>query len=293
MRDLSVALFYAGAMAKLSTMIDPSSIVARKDARLYPNDVGLTSDDTLKYRDIGTLVIGEVAGRDSVASIIKIVDGGVRDVLPTVVYTGTEFGDWGHLDEALDLLERALESRGARLYKPLLIGDPRLWAALAGRFSGALTRRYGAQHFCTACHLYLHICRAPIALAVGAVSVVSGERESHQGRVKQNQRSEALDAYSEVLASAGLKLEYPIRHIEDNSEIELMVGDDWPEGERQLSCVLSGNYIGVDGSTIGDNNLYKRYLEEFLIPAGKILVDRVLNGDDDYEAAVCDLLEKP
>ncbi|MHB0976979.1 MAG: hypothetical protein ACYC1U_07270 [Candidatus Aquicultorales bacterium] len=237
-------------------------------------------------RGLPSLAVAEVAGRDSIAAALSVIDEGVENILPTVVYTGTEFGDWRELESNLAFLSNKARERGAKTHPPVVLGDPRLWAALGGAFSGVLTRFYGPCGPCTACHLYMHICRVPLALAIGSRPVVGGERESHEGRIKINQTPEALDAYRAVLSSAGIELMLPIRRMERNSEIESLVGSDWREGDRQLSCVLSRNYQTLEGGITCDRGSFRRYLSEFLVPVGEDIVKAVLKGDSDYSGIV-------
>ncbi len=240
---------------------------------------------------IRDLCIGELAGRDSAAAIISAVEAGAMDVLPTYVYTGTEYGDWAQLDENLTFLDRSLRRKGARLHPPIVLGDPALWAAICGRFSGEIAVRYGPCGFCTGCHLYMHICRVPLALRIGSAVIISGERESHQGRIKLNQTAGALDAYAEVLSSVGIELSMPLRFEESNAEIEKIVGSDWPEGGRQLDCVLGRNYEGADGRLVCDMSRYGAFLSEFLVPLGKQLLASILDGQTYYDGIVRRMFE--
>lgn len=265
-------------------------LLSDKAPRLMPVEGYMRPDEITRLRSVENLVIGEIAGRDSIAAVIREIENGARAVLPSVVYTGTEYGDWGQLDDNVALLRRKLEPMGIPVYEPLISGDPRLWAALSGRFATEIMRRYGVVSFCTSCHLYMHLARVPLALAVGAKVIVSGERESHDGRIKLNQLPVALDSYARIIAEAGIELALPIRHHESAREIEEMVGADWHEGERQLTCVFSKNYESVDGSVEYDPARYEAYLEEFLVPVGKRLLAHILEGRSDYKSVIGEVL---
>lgn len=265
--------------------------LAEKPARLHPVDEFVSPGELQRLTKIPDLVIGELAGRDSAAAIILAVEDGAKDVLPTYVYTGTEYGNWAQLDDNLAFLAEALELRRARLHPPIALGDPRLWAAICGRFSGEIATRYGPCGFCAGCHLYMHLCRVPLALRIGSKVIVSGERESHQGRLKLNQTAPALDAYIDVLSAAGICLSMPLRFIENNAEIEKIVGPDWPEGGRQLDCVLGRNYEDPDGGLVCDLARFRDFLSEFLVPAGKRLLETVLGGGSNYNEMVSRVLK--
>jgi hypothetical protein len=229
-------------------------------------------DDRLDMlRSLPGLTIGAVAGRDAVAAIVQAVRGeGFSAVLPTSVATGTEYGD---SDAPLDAVRVVRETLGddAEVLDPLRVGSPRLWAALNGRFAAEIDARFGLHSACLACHLYVHMARVPLAWALGNAPVVTGERDTHDGRVKLSQTEASIDAETRVLAYAGIELLTPVRTA-SGAEVGALV-PGWREGERQLCCVHSGNYKRLDGSVHLDATGYHRYLTEFFEPAGRGIVD--------------------
>jgi len=51
--------------------------------------------------------------------------------------------------------------------------------------------------------------RIPLAIRLGVGCVISGERESHSGRIKLNQTPKSIDAYINLMQSWGLSLGSP------------------------------------------------------------------------------------
>jgi hypothetical protein len=213
--------------------------------------------------------------------------------VPTIVYTGTEFGDWEVvLENARSLHSRLGDIDAVRIAEgPVILGSPRWWHVSAGRYSGMFSKRYGFSPTCIACHMYLHAARVPLALEVGARAVISGERLRHDGRVKLNQLGVVLDSYSAVLEAEGLTLDLPLREASDSSPIEDLVGQ-WPESGRQMSCVLESNYRSGDGDVSYDENLISSYLQEFLVPFTKRVLTEFRLGDmpPDYSGIASRLL---
>jgi hypothetical protein len=210
----------------------------------------------------------EIAGRDSVAAAVSAARSGAYGVLvPTVVYTGTEFGDWeAVLENARSLAGRLADIESVEVSDwPVLLGSPRWWHASAGRYAGELARRYGFNPVCIACHMYIHAARVPLALELGARAIVSGERLLHGGTVKLNQLDSVLDGYSSVLADIGLELDLPIRGLDEGRQVEALVGE-WPESGGQMSCTLSSNYRDAAGGVTYPEGSVERYLAEFLLP---------------------------
>ncbi len=250
--------------------------------------------DSITLAERPGLAIAEIAGRDSVAAAVSAVrDRGFATLLPTSVATGTEYGDEHAPDHAVERLVSLLGSDVEVL--PLLrLGSPRLWAALNGRFAAVVAERYRIFSPCLSCHLYTHLARVPLALGLGGIPVIAGEREAHGGRVKLSQTPLGIDACVRVLGRAGVELLEPIRRIRDSETIAEIVGPGWSGGSRQLCCVHSGNYVALDGSVSYDELAYTRYVHGFLEPAGAAIVDAWREtAEPDYEAIVRALLRGP
>ncbi len=215
-----------------------------------------------EYRAMSGLAIVEIAGRDSVAAAVKSVEEeSFTNLVPTYVYTGTEHGPWASVGEAVRRLSRRLPE--VRVHDLVVLGSPGFWQALNGRFMSALISRYGLYTPCVGCHLYLHSVRIPLALSLGSVPIIAGERELHDDRIKLNQISEALDVYEKVGKHFGVPLLLPLRHIAEGDRIGEILGFEWQQGKEQLGCVFSGNYRRLDGSVYGTASQVQRYLEEF------------------------------
>ena len=243
-------------------------------------------------KDTEGLAIGEIAGRDSVAAIIKACEThNIDAVLPTIVFTGTEYGDWNSPLRNIGFLKNALGTR-CTVFEPVFLGNPELWAALSGKYATVIAKKLNIYSPCLACHLYMHLCRVPLAKSLDKTPIISGERDSHQGVIKLSQTPRGIDASVEVLAYAGIELLLPIRHLEDNAEIEQLIGSGWEQGQRQLECVLSGNYADLGAGVVYDEIAHRRYLDEFLIPSGKAVIDAWRTSTTvDYSQIVGDILK--
>lgn len=253
----------------------------------------LTVDVKRQLKQEGSLAIGEVAGRDSAAAIIKAASfDSISSILPTIVFTGTEYGNWETVYRNVKVIKGRIETvYNKRIYSPILLGDAGLWWALNGRFLSVLNEKFGFCSPCLGCHLYMHLVRVPLARELKCSKIISGERVKHDKRVKINQIAIALNAYKEVLGHVGIDLVLPIRDICSGDEIGTLVGGNWEEGEKQLKCILSENYRLINGEVSCDENMVKKYLEEFLIPVGKGILEAWDSKEDvDYISIVRDIL---
>lgn len=233
-------------------------------------------------------IISEIAGRDSVAAVLKYCKQNPNKVIvPTYVHTPTEYGEFKQIKDTVKNLKVALAQRYQTQLKELIIlKNPQLWRALNGRYISLLISRFGFYSPCIGCHLYMHLMRIPLALKLGSKKIISGERKSHHGEIKINQTAEALEAYAEVLREADIELLFPICDTHKNKEIEEIVGGDWNASEKQMLCVLSGNYRDM----LPSKEKLSRYLQEFIIPVGKKLLSPLINDDDNYLSIVAEIL---
>lgn len=234
--------------------------------------------ETLKKTE--GVALAEIAGRDSVAAVLAAVEKHpIKSVLPTIAYTGTEFGDWERLLATSRFVAERLREDGITVFDPVFLGSPRFWWLLCGRYISTLFQRFGFYTPCLGCHLYLHALRIPLASIIKASYIIAGEREQHDGRIKVNQVASALDAYRSFVAGFDVELILPLRHINAGEEIERIIGQEWKEGGGQLECVLSKNYQDIDGSVTCDEAVISRFFEEFALPLAEGVVRAYLEGE--------------
>ena len=238
----------------------------------------LSQKQIIGFREMEGLAIVEMAGRDSVAAaIMGVEEHGFTDLLPTYVYTGTEYGKWESVLTAVDRLKQKLPKK-IRVHDLLVFGSPASWKTLNGRYSTRLIKKYGFFTPCIGCHLYLHSMRIPMAVLLGNKPIISGERESHDGRIKINQVSEALDAYMKLSGKFSIPLLMPLRQIKEGSQVEEIIGIEWEQDREQLECVLSGNYRDLEGNNAVKIEDAKILLDEFLVPCAEKIVKGYLDG---------------
>lgn len=219
------------------------------------------------------VAIAEIAGRDSIAAVIKACEmRTIRAIVPTIAYTGTEYGNWKTPLEKINTLKTLLKKKRVTVFEPVILGSPKFWRSLCGRYVTHLFNKYGFFSHCIGCHLYLHAIRIPLAVKLGGSPVIGGERESHDGRIKLNQIGIALDAYRKFMNMFNIELILPLRHIKSGGEIESIIGSEWDEGDQQLECVLSKNYREMDESVTFDETSIKRFLDEFALKKAEEII---------------------
>ena len=86
-----------------------------------------------------------------------------------------------------------------------------------------------------------------------------------------------------IIKTIGLKkydieLRLPIRHVSSNAEIEVIVGEDWEEGDQQLRCVLSGNYQDPNGDALYSEDAIKLFYKDHALKLAEGIVERYLKS---------------
>ena len=214
-------------------------------------------------------VIGEFAGRDSVAAMMEALKRpDVNHILPVVTFAPTEYGSEKELEaNHANMVDQVRERYGdeKNIYPLIYYSALPLWRMLNGRYVMALQEAFGFYTPCIGCHVYFHLARIPLAAKLGK-KMIAGERENHDGKIKVNQVDLCLDSYQRILKALGMDLLLPIRSLGSGEAVEKLIGWNWAAEEEQPACLFSGNYRDSKGEAIYDLEKMKRFLTEFLEP---------------------------
>jgi len=234
------------------------------------------------------IAIGEFAGRDSAAAIIKAFeDDEIDAILPILAFTGTDYGEKDIYHKNWNLInERINELYENKYLLPLhFIFEPKLWNALNGRFVAVTVQKYGYYTPCIGCHAYLRMIRIPMAKHFGN-KIITGERILHDEDFKIDQFKETLETYYKICSEFGVELVFPVKNIKEGSKIKEIIGKDWEQGKNQYSCMFSGNYRDVDGKVIFEREKIVKILNEFIYPASIEILNKGYIGNYNYVETV-------
>ena len=227
----------------------------------------------IEIRENANTAIAEVAGRDSIAAVIRACEEkAIQAIVPTIAYTGTEYGNWEIPFEKTEVLKHRLREKNIKVYDTIILGSPRFWWKLCGRYMTHFSKMFGFYSHCLGCHLYFHAVRVLLARKLHCNLIIGGERESHDGRIKINQIGISLDAYVDLLRRFNVELLLPLRYMSSGKEVEAIVGGQWGEGADQLECVLSKNYREEDDSVILNEEPIKRFFDEFALKTAEEII---------------------
>ena len=205
-------------------------------------------------------------------------DAGIM-IIPTIVYTGTEYGDKQSYYDSIEFLKRKGKENGVRFADTIYMQDGRLWNLLCSKYQYLINRKSGFYTPCVACHMFAHLMRLPLLRKLEAEAIITGERHSHQGRLKANQHPKTMECFREIFEKNGVNMIKPLLEIEDTEMVNSEITDETViEHANDVKCVLSGNLQGFD---LKDNiDRLELYLNDFLKPVGVFCAQAMLSGQD-------------
>ncbi len=226
--------------------------------------------------------IAEVAGKDSVAAILKFGrENPGSEILPTVVFTSTEYGDKSIYRNSILFLQNELQKHDVVVHDEILLQNSELWNVLNARYQYLIYQKYCFFTPCIMCHLYTHLLRIPVYKKYGANGLITGERKSHSGIVKLNQHIKTIHLFQEMFCKLGIYLIQPLLEIEDTKVIdEIIANKNIITHANDVKCVLSGNTFGF--SLVQKENLLllEDYMKEFVSTVGEFCIQRInRNGE--------------
>lgn len=213
-------------------------------------------------------VVGEFAGRDSIAAILKAFEEkDINYILPIVSYAPTEYGDLTNIQKNYNYLKQKTKEKYGDTKKLLDIqyySSYELWRKINCLEIQSFIDNYKFYSPCIGCHMYFHLLKIPFASKYSR-RVISGERISHDGQIKINQSEIVLNTYKNIMKKLGIELITPLINISDGDEIKDIIGAEWWEqGVHHLKCVYSGNYKDKDDRITVSQDSIKKYLDEYL-----------------------------
>jgi hypothetical protein len=269
----------------MKPIIDFLKILSEKpDTFCHLPESILPGEQIETLQKIPRLVVGEICGTESIETLRYALDRKSVDAfLPTIVYTGTEYGYWQAVLSKLKIFKKKLE-KFHQIYclDPILLGAPALWWALNGRFLHELHNRFKFYSPCLGCRLYCYAVRIPLCKTLACTQLVHANSNT----------SEEVMYYSRTLLSNfGINLSHAMTVGENKNRAARKADSVLSEEDNFCTCcVLKDNYHLLS-NYFHETTDNKKYFEQFALPATAKIVSRVLAGKKtDYLKEVMDTL---
>lgn len=233
--------------------------------------------------------IAEIAGKDSIAAVLKFARGHKNvTIVPTVVLTGTEYGDMNSYKRSMGFLEEKLAEVNVSLERPIYLQDGHLWNLLNAKYQYLLCRKFHFFSPCIGCHFYAHLLRVSVYKKYNAKGLITGERKSHSGIQKANQHEITLQAFRKIFAMCGIHMICPLEEINDTNLVNSYIGNEAVICHaNDVKCVISGNLTGFSMNNQENLMNLENFIEEYVVPVGMF----ALNNYEKENAAWREKLE--
>lgn len=227
---------------------------------------------------INKTFISEIAGKDSIAAIssfINDVDCKIK-IVPTIVYTGTEYGKFESYKESIHYLKTIANNHVAfdKIYE---LRNEKIWNTLIYKYQFLLNKKYNFFTPCIMCHFYTHLLRIPLYVEKKATGLITGERMMHDDKIKLNQHFLVLECFHKLFSSYDINIIQPILQIKKTKIIDSYIDDRYIlEGANDVRCILSDNLTGFIIDDKRNVDRIRDFLNEFVEPIGHYCINEML-----------------
>lgn len=231
---------------------------------------------------MNNIYLAEIAGKDSISSIISFskIKKNIT-IVPTIVYTGTEYGNKHTYLETIEFLKNFLYKYYIKFENTKVIHNEKLWNILNARYQYLINKRFGFFTPCIMCHFYAHLIRIPIYIKYKAVGLITGERVFHDGKIKLNQHPNTLKCFYDLFNKYGIQLILPNYNIRDTKEINKIIKDEYIiTHANDIKCVLSGNLMGFPNQQRFYLSRLDNFLDNFVEPVGDFCINSIMQDGE-------------
>ena len=221
---------------------------------------------------IPLLAIGEVSGMHNIEGIIHALSIKRPDAfLPTISYTGTEYGSWDVINKALKSMRKIIEKE-LRIYfaEPVLLGSPDFWWALNGYYANFIRNRFGFFSYCYGCRLYSFALRVPLSRIINADILIPADFGTQDSFDKIYNSTAAISYYQTLISGFGLDLAYSTIREKVPEDI------DYDDGSK-MQCIIEDNNLETDASNREPSGL-SAFFENYALPAVAKILSVTLSG---------------
>ncbi|MCX5894873.1 MAG: hypothetical protein NTZ51_03440 [Proteobacteria bacterium] len=241
----------------------------------------MLSDEYIdELRKIDRLAVLEITGTANMSALYTALkDISFEAVLPTISYSGTEYGEWKYIFNGLQAFKKVVEKNlNIFVFAPVLLGAPQFWWALNGRYIKELMNRYMGFTPCLGCRLYAYALRIPLCKRLDISVILSGIAKNGEETANVHETDSVIHYCKNLLSSFGIQL---ICRTIDYNELdkftELMNGTHDKMQGACFNCILKDNFKNLDGDYSNSTDM-NQYFEQFAIPAAAKILSRVLSG---------------
>lgn len=218
-----------------------------------------------------SIYIAEIAGKDSIAAVHMVIrENPNAIIIPSIVYTRTEYGGFDSYYNSVEFLKNFAKERNVIFKDIHNLSDEKLWNIMCIKYQYQIYSKFSFYTPCIMCHLFAHLLRVPLFYEYAAEAMITGERFLHNGIQKINQHPLTIDCFKRILEHAKVKIEQPLAMIMDTNIIDSEIANiNIIRHANDTKCVLSGN---LNDYYLKELEL-KKFLNKFVEPIGIYIVE--------------------
>lgn len=191
-------------------------------------------------------IIAELAGADSLAAIKLYQQTHSDNIIPSLVISPNE--NQTNLQEVINFYNQFIIDN--RL-QSLQIDFPnyQLWNEL---------QAINLPSQCVLCHFYCHLMRIPLIQQYQGI-LLTGERKSHNGKIKWNQNEPILNMYNKIFDYFNIPIIKPLENIQDTQIINNLLIQQEQDKTHFLKCNYHSPTVDIEQLNF-INDLYDKLL---------------------------------
>lgn len=231
-----------------------------------------------ELRTIPRVAVGEIPGSGDFSPLYEtLMQYRPNAFVPTLAYTGTEYGSWNSFYSACKKLKKRIQ-KDLNIYctDPVMLGAPSFWKALNVAFTEKLLKRVGLSCVCLGCRLYACALRIPLCKKIES-GIFLFWQHGQYGGCSSHAESELFQYCRIFMAGFGIEL----IQVKENVSFGRITGGGWEDKfdsvQGFLECVFAQSFRkGNEGTRMG--GCTAKFFESYAIPAVARVISKTLSG---------------
>lgn len=231
-----------------------------------------------ELRTIPRVAVGEIPGSGDFSPLYEtLMQYRPNAFVPTLAYTGTEYGSWSSLYFACKKLKKHIQ-RDLNIYcaDPVMLGTPSFWTALNTAFREKLQRRLGLSCVCLGCRLYACALRIPLCKKIESGIFLFWQRGQYRG-CTYSAESELFQYCRIFMAGFGIEL----IQVKEDVSLGRITGegqeDNFDASPGFLKCVFAQSFR-EDNEGTRPGSYTAKFFESYAMPAVARVISKTLSG---------------
>lgn len=232
-------------------------------------ELGKKTRNALNLKDKCNAKILGVSGSDSVAAMVKLIKDGLIEknsiVIPVTCWLPNLLDEVNEeLAKNVKLLQKYGMQNEIIIEDSVVIDIRQLEDSIHEELTAYSKKITGSN--CPGCHLTIYYVCGLLAKDLGGNIIISGGRESHDGKFKINQVDTALDEFKAILKNIGVEIIFPLRYVTKKEDVMDIIrngmGDAYSEIQPCCDLEFGKKPLINRNNIVEHRNLLRNFTEK-------------------------------